>query len=53
MHKLNLVVEHDQSVDPFDQLYSENQSDIFAVWSSGEAREEMPFENGGNVKFME
>ncbi len=41
-----------QSAEPFDQLYPENQVEICGLGEE-EMGEEVPFENGGDVDFME
>ncbi len=41
----------DQLPEPFDQLYPENEAEICGL--KEEMDEEVAFENGGNVDFME
>jgi hypothetical protein len=44
-------VQADQLAEPFDQLYPENQAEICGL--EEEMDEEVAFENGGDVDFME
>jgi hypothetical protein len=45
-------VQADQLAEPFDQLYLENEAEIFGL-KEEEMSEEVAFENGGDVDFME
>ncbi len=45
------VVQADQLAEPFEQLYPENQAEICGL--EEEMDEEVAFENGGDVDFME
>ncbi len=49
--KQSRVVQADQLTEPFDQLYPENQAEICGL--EEEMDEEVAFENGEDVNFME